>query len=54
VPIFLVGALIVGLGGRSFQADMAKAHESSMEAIELQRERRKAARLAAEGDALLD
>ena len=36
---------------------MAKAHESSMEAIERQRERRKAARLAAEtatADPLLD
>ena len=56
VPIFLVGALIVGLGGRSFQADMAKAHESSMEAIELQRERRKAARPLAgrRADTLLD
>jgi MFS family permease len=57
VPIFLIGALIVGLGGRSFQSDMAEAAESSMRAIEAQRERRKAARLAAEaaeGDALLD
>jgi branched-chain amino acid transport system ATP-binding protein len=57
VPIFQIGALIVGLGGRSFQSDMAEAAESSMQAIEAQRERRKAARLAteaAEGDALLD
>jgi branched-chain amino acid transport system ATP-binding protein len=54
VPIFLVGALIVGLGGRSFQADMAKAHESSMDAIEAQRERRKVARLLAEAGAAED
>ena len=57
VPIFLMGALVVGLGGRSFQSDMAKAHEASMAAIEADRARRKEARLAAEataGDALLD
>jgi hypothetical protein len=42
VPVFVVGSLIVGTGGRGFQADMAKAHEASMAVIE-ERKRAKAA-----------
>ena len=33
LPVFLVGSFIIGAGGRSFQADMAAAHEASMAAI---------------------
>lgn len=33
LPIFLLGSAIVGSGGRTFQADMAAAHEASMAAI---------------------
>ena len=40
LPVFLVGSFIIGAGGRSFQADMAAAHEASMAAI---REREAAA-----------
>lgn len=42
VPTFIVGSLIVGTGGRTFQADMAEAHEASMAVIE-ERKRAKAA-----------
>jgi len=49
VPIFLVGAHIIGQGGRSFQADMAAAHDASMVALTAQRAERAAARAA--GDA---
>ncbi len=44
LPIFLVGAVIIGRGGRSFQADMAAAHEASMVALEAKRAERAAAR----------
>ena len=37
MPIFLIGAAVVGAGGRSFQADMAAAHEASMESLRQQR-----------------
>lgn len=47
LPVFLIGAVIVGLGGRSFQSDMARAHEASMAAIEAKRERERQARRAA-------
>jgi MFS family permease len=43
LPVFLVGAAVVGAGGRSFQADMAAAHEASMAAVEQQRAARAAA-----------
>ena len=43
LPIFLVGALIIGRGGRTFQADMLAAHEASMRAVEEQRAARRAA-----------
>ena len=33
LPVLLVGSLIIGAGGRSFQSDMAAAHEASMAAI---------------------
>lgn len=33
IPTLLVGSLIVGTGGRTFQSDMAAAHEASMAAI---------------------
>ena len=33
LPVFLVGSVIIGSGGRSFQSDMAAAHEASMAAI---------------------
>ena len=33
IPTLLIGSLIVGTGGRTFQADMAAAHEASMAAI---------------------
>ena len=48
LPVFLVGAFIIGSGGQSFQADMAAAHEASMAAI---RERNAAARDAEPADA---
>lgn len=49
VPTFVVGSLIVGTGGRGFQADMARAHEASMAVIE-ERKRAKAAAGAADDD----
>jgi Major Facilitator Superfamily len=33
IPTLLIGSLIVGTGGKTFQADMAFAHEASMAAI---------------------
>jgi hypothetical protein len=51
LPVFLVGAAIVGAGGRSFQADMAAAHEASMAVLE---ERRAARAAAAEPPARVD
>ncbi len=42
VPVFLVGALVVGAGGRSFQSDMAAAHDASMAALEKARTARRA------------
>ena len=48
LPIFLVGAYIIGRGGRSFQADMAAAHEASMVALTAKRAERAAARAAAD------
>ena len=33
LPVFLLGSFIIGAGGRSFQSDMAAAHEASMAAI---------------------
>ena len=50
LPVFVVGSLIIGAGGRSFQSDMAAAHEASMAAIRqrtrevLRREHARAAR----------
>jgi hypothetical protein len=38
LPVFVVGSLIIGAGGRSFQADMAAAHEASMAAIRQRQE----------------
>jgi MFS family permease len=46
MPIFLVGAAVVGTGGRSFQADMAAAHEASMAVLEERRAARAAVRPA--------
>lgn len=46
LPIFFVGAVIIGRGGRTFQADMLAAHEASMRALERQRAERAAARAA--------
>lgn len=34
VPTFIVGSLIVGTGGKGFQADMAAAHEASLAVID--------------------
>ena len=42
LPVFLVGAGVIAAGGRSFQADMAAAHEASMESLRQQREARAA------------
>ena len=50
LPIFFVGALIIGRGGRTFQADMLAAHEASMRALERQRAERAAARSEAVAD----
>lgn len=37
LPLFVVGSAIIGAGGRSFQSDMAAAHEASMAAIRAKR-----------------
>jgi MFS family permease len=54
LPIFFIGALIIGRGGRSFQSDMLAAHEASMRALEEQRAQRAAAREAGGDPALAD
>jgi hypothetical protein len=33
IPTLLIGSLVVGTGGGTFQADMAAAHEASLAAI---------------------
>lgn len=53
LPVFLVGAAVVGAGGRSFQTDMAAAHEASLAAVERSREAR-AARAAAAAEAAVE
>jgi MFS family permease len=46
LPIFVIGAVIIARGGRSFQADMAAAHDASMVALTAKRAERAAARAA--------
>jgi MFS family permease len=46
VPVFLVGAVIIGFGGKSFLDDMAKAHHASVAAVEARREAAAAAAAA--------
>jgi hypothetical protein len=48
-PVFIIGSLIVGTGGKGFQADMATAHEASLAVIE-ERNRARAAAAIAEGE----